>query len=182
MRWLRHIFAPSAQRRFPAACMDAIAAAVTASERSHTGQIMVAVEADLPLEALWRGHSARQRAEQAFAQLRTWDTEANNGVLIYLLLAEHAIEVVADRGLRSRVPEECWAEVCRRMQQFLREGQHEAAVLAGIEAVTELLAEHFRPRTVRSMKMSYPIVRSFSAERVQGVRIAASLFRDTRSA
>ncbi|MBV6669424.1 TPM domain-containing protein [Xanthomonas campestris pv. lawsoniae] len=143
MRWLRHIFAPSAQRTFPAACMDAIAAAVTASERSHTGQIMVAVEADLPLEALWRKHSARQRAEQAFAQLRTWDTEANNGVLIYLLLADHAIEVVADRGLRSRVPEARWAEVCRRMQQFLREGQHEAAVLAGIEAVTELLAEHF---------------------------------------
>lgn len=143
MRWLRHLFAPSAQRTFPAACMDAIAAAVTASERSHTGQIMVAVEADLPLEALWRGHSARQRAEQAFAQLRTWDTEANNGVLIYLLLADHAIEVVADRGLRSRVPEARWAEVCRRMQQFLREGQHEAAVLAGIEAATELLAEHF---------------------------------------
>lgn len=143
MRWFRHFFAPSAQRRFPAACMDTIAAAVAASERSHTGQIMVAVDGDLPLGALWRGHTARQRAEQAFAQLRTWDTEANNGVLLYLLLADHAIEVVADRGLRSQVPEAQWAEVCRRMQQFLREGQHEAAVLAGIEAVTELLVAHF---------------------------------------
>ncbi|APP83647.1 TPM domain-containing protein [Xanthomonas hortorum pv. vitians] len=143
MRWLRHVFAPSAQRSFPASCMDAIAAAVAASERTHTGQIMVAVEADLPLDALWRGHTARQRAEQAFAQLRTWDTEANNGVLLYLLLADHAIEVVADRGLRSQVPDARWAEVCRRMQEFLRDGEHEAAVLAGIEAVTELLSEHF---------------------------------------
>ncbi|MCC4616142.1 TPM domain-containing protein [Xanthomonas campestris pv. asclepiadis] len=143
MRWLRHIFAPSAQRSFPASCMDAIAAAVAASERTHTGQIMVAVEADLPLGALWRGQTARQHAEQAFAQLRTWDTEANNGVLLYLLLADHAIEVVADRGLRSRVPEAQWAEVCRRMQQFLRDGEYEAAVLAGIEAVTELLTAHF---------------------------------------
>lgn len=96
---------------FPAACMDAIAAAVTASERSHTGQIMVAVEADLPLEALWRGHSARQRAEQAFAQLRTWDTEANNGVLIYLLLADHAIgwwqTAVCAAGCRKRAGQRC---------------------------------------------------------------------------
>ncbi|MCD0245223.1 TPM domain-containing protein [Xanthomonas melonis] len=143
MRWLRHVFAPSAQRRFPAACMQVIAAAVADSERCHTGQVMVAVEADLPMTALWRRQGARQRAEQAFAQLRTWDTEANNGVLIYLLLADHAIEVVADRGLRSRVPDAQWAEVCRRMQQFLREGQYEAAVLAGIEAVTELLVVHF---------------------------------------
>lgn len=143
MRWLRHVFAPSAQRSFPASCMDAIAAAVAASERTHTGQIMVAVEADLPLSALWRGHTARQRAEQAFAQLRTWDTDANNGVLLYLLLADHAIEVVADRGLRSQVPDARWAEVCRRMQEFLRDGEDEAAVLAGIEAVTELLTEHF---------------------------------------
>ncbi|AOD14153.1 TPM domain-containing protein [Xanthomonas fragariae] len=143
MRWLRHVFAPSAQRSFPAPCMAAIAAAVTVSERAHTGQIMVAVEADLPLGPLWHGQTARQRAEQAFAQLRTWDTEANNGVLIYLLLADQAIEVVADRGLRSRVLDTHWAEVCRRMQQFLRNGQNEAAVLAGIEAVTELLTEHF---------------------------------------
>lgn len=143
MRWLRHVFAPSAQRRFPASCMETIAAAVADSERSHTGQIMVAVEADLPMAALWRGHTARHSAEQAFAHLRTWDTEANNGVLIYLLLADHAIEVVADRGLRRQVPDAQWAEVCRRMQQFLREGQYEVAVLAGVEAVTELLVAHF---------------------------------------
>ncbi|WP_184621339.1 TPM domain-containing protein [Xanthomonas sp. 3058] len=143
MRWLKHVFSPSTQRSFPPSCMDAIAAAVASSERSHTGQIMVAVESDLPLAALWRGQTARQCAEQAFARLRTWDTEANNGVLIYLLLADHAIEVVADRGLRSRVPEAQWAEVCRRMQQFLRDGEHEAAVLAGIEAVTDVLTEHF---------------------------------------
>ena len=143
MRWLRHMFAPSAQRLFPAASMDAIAAAVAASERLHTGQIMVAIETDLTLAALWRGHSARQRALQVFAQLRTWDTAANNGVLIYLLLADRAIEIVADRGLRSQAPDARWAQVCKRMQQLLREGRHQAAVMAGIEEVTELLAEHF---------------------------------------
>lgn len=143
MRWIRHMFAPSAHRSFPPRSMDSIAAAIAASEQLHTGQVMVAVEADLSVAALWRGHAARQRAEQAFAQLRTWDTEANNGVLIYLLLADHAIEVVADRGLRALVADAAWAEVCRRMQQFLRDGQHEAAVLAGVEAVTELLCAHF---------------------------------------
>ncbi|WP_152249303.1 TPM domain-containing protein, partial [Xanthomonas maliensis] len=83
------------------------------------------------------------------AQLRTWDTEANNGVLLYLLLADHAIELVVDRGLRARVPSQCWTEVCRRMQQFLRQGEFEAAVLAGVEALTDVLAEHF-PATAGS--------------------------------
>ncbi|KGK57641.1 membrane protein [Xanthomonas cannabis pv. phaseoli] len=156
MRLLRHLFAPSAQRRFPARCMETITAAVADSERSHTGQIMVAVEADLPLGALWRGQTARQRAEQAFAQLRAWDTEGNNGVLVYLLLADHAIEVVADRGLRSQVPQAQWDEVCRRMQQFLREGQYEVAVLAGIEAVTELLVAHFPRGTDASHEDELP--------------------------
>lgn len=143
MRWLRHLCAPSARRLFPAARLDAIAAAIAAAERAHRGEIMFAVEADLPLAALLRGLTPRARAEQAFAQLRTWDTHANNGVLIYLLLADHAIEIVADRGLRGKVSEAQWREVCRRMEQALGAGEIDAAVGGGIAAVSELLAEHF---------------------------------------
>ena len=98
MRWLRHFFAPSAHAAFPEASLDRIAHAIADGERLHSGQVMFAVESDLPLALLWKNTSARARAEHAFALLRTWDTEANNGVLIYLLLADHAIEIVADRG------------------------------------------------------------------------------------
>ncbi|HBK46957.1 MAG TPA: hypothetical protein DDZ67_11105 [Xanthomonadaceae bacterium] len=143
MRLLRHLFAPSARRLFPPARLDAITAAIAEGELSHSGEVMFAVEADLPLAALLRGVGARERAEQAFASLRTWDTRANNGVLIYLLLADHAIEIVADRGLQGRVSPAQWREVCRRMEEQLRAGHAEVAALAGVRAVSELLAEHF---------------------------------------
>ncbi len=145
MRVLRHVFAPSARRLFPARTLDAIAEAIKASEQRHRGEVMFAVEADLSLPALWRGAGARARAEHAFAHLGTWDTRENNGVLIYLLLADHAIEIVADRGLHPKVSAAQWREVCRRMQELLRAGQGEAAALAGIAAVSELLEEHFPP-------------------------------------
>ena len=86
MRWLRHFFAPSAHAAFPEASLDRIAHAIADGERLHGGQVMFAVESDLPLALLWKNTSARARAEHAFALLRTWDTEANNGVLIYLLV------------------------------------------------------------------------------------------------
>jgi uncharacterized membrane protein len=143
MRILRHLFAPSARRLFPPARLDAITAAIAAAEASHRGEIMFAVEADLPIPALLAGVAARARAEQAFANLRTWDTAANNGVLIYLLLADHAIEIVADRGLTGKVAPAQWREVCRRMEAALRDGAVDAAVLDGIAAVSALLAEHF---------------------------------------
>ncbi len=145
MRLLRHVFAPSARRLFPKQTLDTIAEAIKASERGHRGEVMFAVEADLALPLLWQGATARQRAEHAFAHLRTWDTRENNGVLIYLLLADHAIEIVADRGVQAKVPAAQWREVCRRMQELLQAGQGEAAALAGIAAVSELLAEHYPP-------------------------------------
>lgn len=145
MRWFRHVFSPSVRRAFPPARLQAITDAITAGELRHGGQVMFAVEADLPLSALWRGVTPQQRAEQAFAQLRTWDTEANNGVLIYLLLADHAIEIVADRGLRGRIGQAQWGEICAHMQQRLRNGAlHDAALLA-IEEVSGLLAGHYPP-------------------------------------
>src|SRR5690606_35682461 len=95
--------------------------------------------------ALWQGISPRQRAEHAFAILRTWDTHANNGVLIYLLLADHAIEIVADRGLREVVDAARWQDVCDHLREQLQQGDREAAVLAAVAEVSRLLAAHFPP-------------------------------------
>src|SRR5690606_19240146 len=102
-RLLRHVFAASPSRLFPADSMQRIAAAVAAGEALHQGQVCFAVEAALPLRALLGGMEARTRAREVFAQLRVWDTSGNNGVLVYLLLAERRIEVVADRACTGQI-------------------------------------------------------------------------------
>ncbi len=145
MRWLRHLFSTSAQRAFPPERLQHIAQAIADGERLHSGQVMFAIEPDLPLAALWKKVTPRERAEHAFALLKTWDTHANNGVLIYLLLADHAIEIVADRGLSACVDAAQWQQVCERMRDRLRGGEHEAAVLAAVADVSALLAQHFPP-------------------------------------
>lgn len=149
MRWLRHLFSPPVHAAFPAASLDRIAQAIAEGERLHDGQVMFAVESDLSLAALWNGVTPRQRAEHAFAVLRTWDTRANNGVLIYLLLADHAIELVADRGLRAVVDTGQWQQVCEHLRGQLRSGDREAAVLAAVAEVSQLLATHFPPDPAR---------------------------------
>jgi len=143
MRWLRHLFSPSAHARFPAPSLDRIARAIADGERRHAGQVMFAVESDLPLAELWRGVSPRERAEHAFAVLRTWDTQANNGVLLYLLLADHAVEIVADRGLHGCIEAARWRRICEDFGRRRREGDLEAAVLAAVAEISALLAEHF---------------------------------------
>ncbi|MFC6840064.1 TPM domain-containing protein [Xanthomonas theicola] len=143
MRLLRHLFAPPAHTLFPDASLERIGAAIAAGERLHRGQVMFAVESALAPAAALRGMAPRTRAEQAFAQLRTWDTQANNGVLIYLLLAEHRIEIVADRGLHGCVDAAQWRQVCAVIERDMRAGQPEQAVIAGVAAVSALLAAHF---------------------------------------
>lgn len=142
-RLFRHLFPPSVRRWFPASSLARIAAAIADDERAHTGEVMFAVEADLPILAVLRGASARERALDAFARLRTWDTEANNGVLIYLLLADHAIEIVADRGLRDLVTDAQWRGVCDLMEAQLGARAPEHAVVQGVAEVSALLAWHF---------------------------------------
>ena len=125
---------------------DAVArieARVKASERAHTGEIRVCVEAGLPLSYLWRGLSPRDRAITMFGKLRVWDTEHNNGVLIYLLLAEHAIEIVADRGLNAHVGPERWHELVAGMREAFRAGRFEAGLNEAVDAVHALLSQHF---------------------------------------
>lgn len=143
----RHVLSPSVRRTFPPATLQAITEAIAEGERRHGGQVMFAVEADLPLAALWQRVTPRQAAERAFAQLRTWDTADNNGVLIYLLLADHAIEIVADRGLHGRVPASRWQDICAHLRDGLRGHDPALALRAAIDEVSGLLAMHFPPST-----------------------------------
>lgn len=145
MRLLRHLFARSAQHLFPESSLQRIAAAIAAGELRHRGEILFAVESELSPSMVLRGVQARACAEAAFARLRAWDTEANNGVLIYLLLADHRIEIVADRGLNGLVSADQWRGVCLLMEERMQAGEPEQAVVRGIEAVSDLLAEHFPP-------------------------------------
>ena len=143
MRVLKHLFAPSARRLFPEARLQRITDAIKTGELRHRGEICFAVEAALPASAVLAGRQARDRAGEIFSQLRVWDTEANNGVLLYLLLADHRIEIIADRGFRDRVSAEQWRGVCKLIEERLRAGDSEAAVVGGIEALSTLVAEHF---------------------------------------
>ncbi len=142
-RVVAHLFTGNAQRRFPAADMQRIADAIAIGERRHRGEVCFAVEGALDLRDVVRGIQARARAIDAFGRLRVWDTAANNGVLVYLLLADHRIEIVADRGLAGLVSDAQWRGVCLLMEERLRAGEHAAGVIAGIDAVGDLLAEHF---------------------------------------
>ena len=115
-RWFRHLCAPSASRLFPAATLERITQAIAAGETTHGGQLVFAVEESLGGAALWHGDTPRQCAERAFSLLRVWDTAGNNGVLLYLLLADHAIEVVADRGYDGLVHTDQWQQCCERLR------------------------------------------------------------------
>lgn len=143
MRLLRHLFARSARHLFPEETLQRITDAIAEGERQHRGEVVFAVESDLPVSAILTGLQPRERAQDVFVRLRVWDTEANNGVLIYLLLADHRIEIIADRGLRNRITDAQWRDVCGRIEEGMRAGQAAQAVVAGIQAVSDLLAEHF---------------------------------------
>jgi len=133
----------SVRRHFPAAVLDAIQRAIAAGERTHQGQVCFAIEGALPLHDLARGRTPRARAHEVFAHLRVWDTEHNSGVLIYVLLAEHAIEIVADRGIAARVAQGEWQALCDRMRDRFAGGDHERGAVEGVSAVSAILALHF---------------------------------------
>lgn len=146
-RIAKHLMAAkwSVNRAFPGDTLTAIDKAIKASEAMHRGEIRFAVEGALQIEPLLRGQTARERAIDVFSQLRIWDTEGNNGVLIYLLLADRDVEIVADRGIDAKVGAEEWERICRKMESAFRQGNFEAGVVGGIQEVTRHLAEHFPP-------------------------------------
>ena len=141
----RHLFTTGwgMRRAFDGATLAAIEQAIADTERGHGGEIRVAVEASRGAIALMRGVTPRQHAVHAFARLGMWDTDANNGVLIYVLWADRDVEIVADRGFNGRVTDEEWAQVCHQMEQAFARGAAREAVVAGIRAVGALIARHF---------------------------------------
>ena len=146
-RLFSHLFMPpwAWRRAFPQDTLDAIEAAIHAGETGHGGEIRFAIENSLPGILAWRGISGRERAIEVFSNLRVWDTEHNSGVLVYLLLAEHDIEIVADRGIAARVDHASWESVAQTMEAAFRQGDFERGALEGIRQISELLAQNFPP-------------------------------------
>jgi hypothetical protein len=144
-RVFKHLLAGRWQvaRHFSKSSMARIEAAIKRSETMHRGELRFAVEAGMDWRELLHGITPRQRAIEVFSQLRIWDTEHNSGVLIYLLLADKRVEIIADRGIHARVGDVQWQTICRDMEQHFRTGDFEQGVLAGITAVSDLLHLHF---------------------------------------
>lgn len=145
LRILRHwMTTPGAVRRaFPEEVLVRVRQAIAESEKSHSGEIRFAVEAALPMSYLRRDAPVRERAEMMFSKLRVWDTEQNNGVLLYVELADHTIEIVVDRGIGGHVPAAEWTSIAAMMRDRFRAGEFEAGALAGVGAVGALLARHY---------------------------------------
>ena len=143
---------------FPPSVLARIEQAIKAGEATHSGQLRFVVEGALDGAPLFRNQSARARALDLFSQLRIWDTEHNNGVLIYLLLADRKVEIIADRGIDARVGEAGWQAICRGMEAEFRAGRFEAGVIKGIEAVSQQLATYFPPQAPRNELPDAPVV------------------------
>jgi len=152
MHWLKRFFrhvwmSPIILRRqFPPATLDAIERAVAAGEKTHRGQLRFVVEAELTTGQLWAGISARQRAIDVFSMLRVWDTEENNGVIVYVLLADRKVEIVADRGIHRKVGDERWRAICKEIELRYRKGDFIGGSVTGIDKISAELAHGFPSR------------------------------------
>lgn len=144
-RCLRHLNTTrwTLLRRFPRATLEAIEAGIRESESSHRGEIRFAIEGSIDVLSVLRGVSARDRAVAVFSDLRVWDTEENSGVLIYVLLADRSVEILADRGFAKPVGAQQWSAVCRDMERRFAQGRFEAGALEGVRAVGSILERSF---------------------------------------
>ena len=144
-RWWRHLATDDArvQRVLGPDGLQRIERAVTEGERTHRGQVRFAIEAALPLRRVMQGLTAHERALEVFALSRTWDTEDNCGVLVYVLLADRGVEIVADRGIHRQVGEATWQAVCRTMETAFRDGRFVAGAQDGVREISRILAQHF---------------------------------------
>lgn len=131
------------RRAFPRPTLDAIERAIKDSETVHAGEICFVVEGALHGAALYNLHSPRDRAIEVFSNQRLWDTEHRSGVLIYVLLADRDVEIVADRGVQKKVGTQEWQRICRKMEKAFGEGRYEAGAVTGVQEVSRLLVEHF---------------------------------------
>ena len=144
-RTVRHLVTDdrAVRRILPAAALDSIRCAIAAGEARHDGEVRFCIEASLPWSYMRRNASARERAVMLFSKLRVWDTERNTGVLLYVLLADKAVEIVADRGIAARVDAADWAVICRELARAFRDGKAEDGVSRALGRIGDLLAQHF---------------------------------------
>ena len=144
---------------FSASVLDSLQAAIRQCEARHSGQIAFAVEHALGWRELVRGVTCRDRAREVFSQLRVWDTEQNNGVLIYLLMADRQVEIVADRGIHQRVGSESWETLCRGMEKQFSEGRFEEGLKRALEAIGQMLeAEYPHVPSVKNELPDRPVI------------------------
>ncbi len=144
-RIIKHLFYPGwwLRRDFPRDALAKIEAAIAKSESHHSGEIRFAIESSLPLKALWRDEPMLERAVEVFSLLRVWDTEENNGVLIYLLLADHKVEITADRSINKKVGQQEWQRICNLMEKYYKANDFGNGAVKGIEEIDLLLTKHF---------------------------------------
>ncbi len=144
-RTIKHLFYPGwwLRRDFPSGALKNIESAIQVSETKHSGEIRFAVESSLPLRALWNDEKVSERALEVFSLLRVWDTEDNNGVLIYLLLADKKVEITADRNINKVVGEAEWRRICQIMETQFSAGYFGDGVVKGIQEISKLLEKHF---------------------------------------
>jgi hypothetical protein len=144
-RLLRHLMTPQwwVLRAFDGATLDAIEQAVATAEQGHHGELRFVVEGLLPLGHLIGGATARERAAELFAKLRVWDTERNSGILIYIQMADRCVEILADRGISARVPQEDWDELCRILERSFAAGDYRDGAVSVIGRAGRLLVEQF---------------------------------------
>ncbi len=144
-RFWRHVrMSPLVARRaFPPPTLDAIQHEIATQERRHRGEICLVVEAELTSGQLWADVTPRERARELFAHRGVWNTEENTGVLVYLLLADRSVEIVADRGIDARVARDEWHAICRMMERHFVAGRYEQGAVEGVRTISELLARHF---------------------------------------
>lgn len=155
-RIITHLLTPGwfAQRVFCRADLAAIESAVAASEKNHRGELRFVFEGPLPWPALWRDLSVRHRAAQLFAQLGVWDTEENSGILIYVQLMDHRVEILADRGIAQRVPQAQWDALCRGLEVAFRQKNYRGGALEAITKASELLVQYFPARRENPNELS----------------------------
>lgn len=147
-RFFRHVWMSPIQvrRAFPHATLEAVKHAVAAGEKTHRGQVRFVVEAELTTSQLWAGVTSRQRAIDVFSSLRVWDTEENNGVMVYVLLADRKVEIIADRGIHRKVGDERWRAICKEIELRYRRGDFLGGSVTGIEKISAELAHGFPAR------------------------------------
>lgn len=159
-RMMRHLLTSRRKldRAFGPEARRAIEEAVAASEKCHRGELRFAVESRLSVEALLAGETARERALDVFANLGVWDTEENSGILVYVLLADRRVEIVADRGYRSGVTEEQWRAICAEMEASFRSGAFREGALKGVLGCARHAAAHFPSDGADPNELPDPVV------------------------